>query len=95
MKYFLIYIVCINILTFMLFGIDKHKAKNGSYRIRESTLLGFCAVLGSVGGYMGMRFFHHKTHKKLFTIGVPLIFIIQIIVLYLLRGFYGELFLQL
>jgi len=59
-------------------GLDKFKAKNHAWRIPESTLFFIAIIGGSIGSILGMRVFHHKTLHKKFTIGMPLILIIQI-----------------
>lgn len=80
----MLYIIIINIITFVLFGIDKQKAVKKEWRISENTLIGLALIGGSVGALLGMRCFHHKTRKKKFSVGIPLIFILQIgMVLYI------------
>ena len=75
----LYYLIVINIVTFLVYGIDKVKAKQGSWRISEATLL-ILAVIGcSIGALLGMKIWHHKTQHKKFKYGVPTILIIQII----------------
>lgn len=58
-----IYLIIINILTFLIFGIDKHKAKKDRRRISEKTLLSFSVLGGCFLEFIGMYFFHHKTKK--------------------------------
>ena len=77
-KYIIIYMLVINILGFIAMGIDKHKAKMADRRIPENTLFGFCFLGGGIGTIAGMYVFHHKTKKKKFTIGMPLIVILEI-----------------
>ena len=77
MNLVLYYIVIINILTFIVYGIDKLKAKKGKWRIPESTLLLLAVFGGSIGAFLGMKVWHHKTMHKKFKYGVPLIIIIQ------------------
>ena len=72
------YIAGINILTFFVYGIDKWKAKNNKWRIAETTLLTLAVIGGSIGAWMGMRVWHHKTKHKKFVFGIPAIFIGQI-----------------
>ena len=76
------YLICINIITIAVYGIDKRSAVLGKWRIRVSTLL--AAAGGSVGALLGMHLFHHKTRKKKFTIGVPLMLAAQILLLFFL-----------
>lgn len=68
-----------SIITFFLFGIDKLKAKKGSYRIPEKVLIGFSFFFGAIGGILGMYFFHHKTRKVKFYVLIPLFTVLQII----------------
>ena len=72
------YLIAINILTFLVYGIDKWKARKGKWRISEATLLLLAAVGGSVGAWAGMSVWHHKTLHKKFRYGVPLILIIHV-----------------
>ena len=74
---FFIYISAINIIAFIMYGIDKALARAQKYRISEASLI-FVAILGgALGALCGMFVFHHKTRKKKFLIFIPLIFIIQ------------------
>lgn len=75
------YLVILNVITFLLYGIDKWKAKRSRWRIPESALLGMAAVGGSVGAWLGMRVWHHKTQHKKFRYGVPAILLAQIVLL--------------
>jgi uncharacterized membrane protein YsdA (DUF1294 family) len=77
----LYYLIVINIVTFVVYGIDKLKAKQGSWRISEATLLIFAVIGGSIGALLGMKIWHHKTMHKKFKYGLPLILIIQIILI--------------
>ena len=81
MDVIIIYIVLVNIVAFLMYGVDKWNAKRNQWRIPEKTLLGIAAVGGSIGAYVGMQFFHHKTKKPKFYIGVPFIFLVQIAIL--------------
>lgn len=81
----ILYILITNIIAFVGYGIDKQKAVKNKWRISENTLIGLALIGGSVGALLGMRCFHHKTRKKKFSVGIPLILILQIgIVLYFL-----------
>lgn len=75
------YIAASNIIAFLAYGIDKQRARRHQWRIPEEALLGLAVIGGSVGALLGMRFFHHKTKKAKFVIGVPLILIVQIVIL--------------
>lgn len=79
MKYVLIYLICINLVAFSLFGIDKQRAVNGEWRISEKTLMVSAAAGGSAGALIGMKVFHHKTLKKKFSVGIPVILVVQLI----------------
>lgn len=79
-----LFVGAISIITFFLFGIDKLKAKRGSYRIPEKVLIGFSFFFGAIGGVLGMYFFHHKTRKAKFFVLVPLFAALQIILLVLI-----------
>ena len=83
-QYSLYYLLSVNSLTFLLYGIDKYKAKKGRWRISEATLLTMAAIGGSIGAWAGMRTWHHKTMHKKFKYGIPVIIIMQIaLVVYL------------
>ena len=74
----LIYLVIINVVTFFMYGIDKWKAKKLKWRIREAALLGLAVLGGSIGAWLGMKVWHHKTQHKKFKYGVPAIIIVQL-----------------
>lgn len=76
-----LYLICINIITIAVYGIDKRNAVHGKWRIRVSTLLTLAAAGGSAGALLAMHLFHHKTKKKKFSIGVPLMLLAQIVLL--------------
>ena len=72
------YIVVINLVSFMMFGIDKYKARRGQWRISEATLLAVAAIGGSLGAWMGMKVWHHKTLHSKFRYGVPIMLLAHI-----------------
>ncbi len=72
------YLVLINIVTFIVFGVDKAKAKNHSWRVPEKTLFLLAIIGGSVGAIVGMQTFRHKTRKWYFAFGIPAILIVQL-----------------
>lgn len=76
--YLIIYLVIINVMTFIVYGVDKRKAKQSKWRIRESTLLGLAAIGGSIGALLAMKILRHKTLHNQFKYGVPLILVAQI-----------------
>ena len=75
-----IYLIVINILGFLIMGLDKHKAKMAERRIPENTLFIFTILGGGVGTIAGMYVFHHKTKKMKFKVGMPLILILEILI---------------
>ena len=83
-KVLIYYLMVINIVTFLVYGIDKIKAKQGSWRISEATLLIFAVIGGSIGALLGMKVWHHKTMHKKFKYGLPLILLVQIALIYLI-----------
>ena len=83
---FIIPLLAVNLAAFLLFGLDKWKAKNHRWRVPERTLLLFAAAGGSAGALLGMYLFHHKTNKPKFYLGVPAILALQVILLYLGRN---------
>lgn len=72
------YLLAINEVTFIVYGIDKYKAKKAKWRISEATLLLLAVLGGSVGAWVGMKVWHHKTMHKKFKYGIPAILLIQI-----------------
>lgn len=78
MQLILIYLLAINVFAFFLYGIDKWKAKRSKWRIPEMTLLSIAVIGGSVGAWIGMKVWHHKTMHKKFKYGVPLILVAQV-----------------
>nr|WP_294669279.1 DUF1294 domain-containing protein [uncultured Ruminococcus sp.] len=80
MLYFLIiYLVVVNIIAIALTIYDKRASVLGLWRVRESTLMLFSFLGGSVLMYLTMRIIHHKTRHPLFMVGIPIIFVLQII----------------
>lgn len=78
-KITLIYLIIINFIGFLIMFIDKNRAIHHEWRISEKNLLLVSLIGGSVGMFTGMHVFKHKTKHLKFTLGVPLIFILQII----------------
>ena len=75
----LAYLLAINVAAFLVYGIDKLKAKRAKWRIPEATLLLLAAAVGgSIGAWMGMKVWHHKTLHMKFRYGVPIILLLQI-----------------
>ena len=70
-------LIALNVISFILFGADKRKAKKDLYRISEKSLWISAVLFGAFGAFAGMKIFHHKTKKKKFLIFVPLMLIAQ------------------
>lgn len=73
------YILGVNMIAFIIFGLDKRKAKKQAYRIPERTFWGLAIMGGAVGIWAGMKSFRHKTKHGAFTVGIPILIIIQLI----------------
>ena len=73
------YLALINLVLFILFGRDKAAAQKGTRRTPETTLLALAVLGGSLGGWLGMALFRHKTRKPAFRIGLPLILICHLL----------------
>lgn len=74
----LLYIAAVNLLTFIVYGIDKWKSKRSKWRIPESTLIWLSVFGGSIGALAGMSVWRHKTQHKKFRYGIPLILAAQV-----------------
>lgn len=86
----LIYLLIVNIIGFAGMGIDKYKAKTHAWRIPEKTLFLFSIIGGSLGSWAGMYTFRHKTKHWYFVIGMPLIFIIHVVLgIYVFMKLFG------
>lgn len=77
MKIILMYLAIMNVVAFIVYGIDKLKARRSQWRITESTLLWMAVAGGSIGAWMGMKIWRHKTLHRKFRYGVPAIIILQ------------------
>jgi uncharacterized membrane protein YsdA (DUF1294 family) len=71
--------LALNLLTFIIYGIDKLKAKNAKWRISEATLILLAVIGGSIGAWLGLQVWRHKTQHKKFYIGIPVILILQVV----------------
>ena len=80
MQYFLFYLLIINAVAFVLMLSDKEKAKKKKFRIPEATLMWSAVLGGSIGAWLGMQAFRHKTRHKKFTLGIPGILAAQILI---------------
>lgn len=85
MKYLYLYLLLVNALSCLLMLIDKIKAAKKRWRIPERTLLGVCAIGGSLGGLIGMKLFRHKTLHPQFSIGIPVMLAVHIVLLVVLH----------
>ena len=88
MDYVIAYLGIVNVVAFLLYGLDKQKARMNRWRIPEKVLLGVAAFGGTIGAYVGMRMFHHKTTKAKFYIGIPLIFILQVVAVVVIEYYF-------
>ena len=79
-----IYLLAVNFFAFILYGIDKKRARNREWRISERALIGIAVIGGSVGAILGMHVFHHKTRHWYFRYGLPVILIIQLLLAWFL-----------
>lgn len=84
MKLLYFYLVAVNLLAFLLMGLDKRRAVRHRWRIPEKTLFFFPLLGGAAGGLIGMLFFHHKTLHKKFSVGFPLLLLLWAALLYYL-----------
>lgn len=73
------YLVIINAIGFLIMLADKKKAQRGRWRIPERTLISIAILGGSIGSLLGMNLFRHKTKHPKFTIGIPLILAVQVV----------------
>ena len=81
-KYFIIYLIIINAISFIAMYLDKRKARYGKWRIPEQSLFILALIGGSIGAIIGMYTFRHKTKKLRFSIGFPLILVLQIVLIF-------------
>jgi len=77
----LVYLVVINVIGFLAFGIDKHRSVRSKWRIPETTLFSIAVLFGSIGCMLGMKVFRHKTKKLYFVYGIPAIFLFQVVLI--------------
>ena len=82
-----LYIIVMSFITFIIFGVDKKRARRHEWRISEKVLFALAIIGGSIGAIIGMIAFHHKTKKWYFRIGMPVILAVQIAVVWALFRF--------
>ena len=85
MRFFYIYLVVINIIAVIVTVHDKNAAQRGAWRVKERTLMLISALGGAPAMYVTMLTIHHKTRKPLFMIGIPIIFIIELILFFVVK----------
>ena len=85
MRYFYIYLVVINIIAVIVTVHDKSAAQRGAWRVKERTLMLISALGGAPAMYLTMLTIHHKTRKPLFMIGIPVIFILELILFFAVK----------
>lgn len=81
MSLMIVYLAAVNIVAFIMFGIDKKRAIKDQWRIPEATLLGVAFIGGSVGAFAGMQVFRHKTKHMKFKTLIPVFIVMHIAVL--------------
>lgn len=85
MRYFYIYLVVINIIAVIVTVHDKSAAQRGAWRVKERTLMLISALGGAPAMYLTMLTIHHKTRKPLFMIGIPVIFVLELILFFAVK----------
>lgn len=80
------YLLCVNVLGFGLMGWDKGKAKKDQWRVPEQRFFMVALLGGSLGCWLGMQKFRHKTKHPVFVVGIPAIFVLQVLLLCILYG---------
>lgn len=89
MKAIIIYLLILNTIAFAAMGADKSKARRHKWRISENSFLILGLLGGGIGILLGMSFFHHKTKHLKFTLGIPVVTIINFVIfIYLIKRFY-------
>lgn len=82
--WFLLVVTCaMSLVSFILMGVDKSRARKKQWRIKERTLFLSALLMGGIGGTVGMFFFHHKTKHWYFRLGFPAIAAVQVVLLVL------------
>lgn len=77
-----LYYLCMNIIAFILYGLDKKYSREGRWRIPEKTLLGIAMIGGAAGAWIGMQTFRHKTKHLSFRVLVPVFIVVHVGIIY-------------
>ena len=81
-----LYYLCMNIIAFILYGLDKKYSREGRWRIPEKTLLGIAMIGGAAGAWIGMQTFRHKTKHLSFRVLVPVVVLVHVgIIVFMIR----------
>ncbi|EQF25024.1 hypothetical protein QEW_2211 [Clostridioides difficile CD160] len=81
-NFILIYFMVINFIAFFSMYVDKKRAIKNEWRIKEATLISMAVIGGSIGSITGMYSFRHKTKHIKFTLGIPFIIFLQLLLIY-------------
>lgn len=84
MKFLIVYLIVMNFAAFSVMGVDKQYAKRKDRRIPEKRMFLLALIGGAAGVWLGMRYWRHKTLHGTFTIGIPLLFVLNVLCVYLL-----------
>ena len=79
--FIILYVAAVNVISFIVMGVDKRRAVKRAFRVPESTLFVLAIIGGSIGSIAGMHLFHHKTRHWYFLYGMPVILALQIILI--------------
>ena len=77
-KVWLVWCLCAGVILFSLMGFDKRRARKDKRRVPEKTLFAWAVLGGALGGWLGMRVFHHKTRHWYFRYGFPLLTLLEV-----------------
>ena len=89
MLFLVFHLICINLTTFIAYGVDKHAAINNQWRIPENDLHVLEFLGGWIGAFIGQRFFNHKTSKKSFQAMYLLMIILEFLFVWFLWYYLG------
>ena len=88
-RFYLLWLCCMSLVTFLVMGSDKRRAKRGARRVPEARLFLLALLGGGAGGFLAMYAFRHKTRHLHFVIGFPLIAAVQLLAALHLFGILG------